>query len=138
MTPAMNTSSSLYLLVFHDSPHESLQKASPSCLGAMLTEWLEWYDRLDAADIVSFRCPVSPECRVISGEDGRRVVDGPFPDSKNTIVGYFVLSARDLNEATEIVRGCPGLPHGMIVELRPAFAAPALRRERIPDFSKST
>jgi hypothetical protein len=134
----MNMSSSLYLLVFHDSPHESLQKASPSCLGTILTEWLEWHDRLDATGIVRFRCPIGPECRVISGPNGRRVEDRPFPDLKDTIVGYFVLSTRDLNEATEIARGCPGLPHGMIVELRPAFATPTPRQERIPDFSKST
>ena len=65
------------------------------------------------------------------------MVDGVFPDLKDTIVGYFVLSARDLNDATEVARGCPGLPHGMIVELRPALAAPTTRDERIPDFSKS-
>jgi hypothetical protein len=134
----MKTSPYLYLLVFHDSPRESLQTASPSCLGAILTEWLEWYDQLEAAGIVRFRSPIAPECRIISGPDGRRVVDGVFPDLKDTIVGYFVLSARDLNHATEIARGCPGLPHGMIVELRPAFATPRPRHERIPDFSKST
>ncbi len=63
----MKTSPSLYLLVFHDSPRESLQTASPSCLEAILTEWLEWYDQLDAAGIVRFRCPIAPECRIISG-----------------------------------------------------------------------
>src|SRR6266446_1959511 len=133
----MKTRRPLYLLPLHDSARESLQTASPSCNKANLTEWLECHDQLDAACIVRFRSPSAPECRIISGPDGRRVVDGVFPDLKDTIVGYFVLSARDLNHAKEIARGCPGLPHGMIVELRPALAAPTTRDERIPDFSKS-
>ena len=47
------------------------------------------------------------------------VLDGPFPETKEVIGGYFFLTVADLDEATEIAKGCPGLSLGVTVEVRP-------------------
>lgn len=36
-------------------------------------------------------------------------IDGAFVEIKELIGGYMIVSAQNLNEASEIARGCPGL-----------------------------
>lgn len=46
------------------------------------------------------------------------VSDGPYAESKDLVGGYTVLTAKDLDDATEIARGCPFLNVGGTVEIR--------------------
>jgi hypothetical protein len=46
------------------------------------------------------------------------VTDGPFAETKDLIGGYSVVSAKDLDEATELARDCPFLAIGGTVEIR--------------------
>jgi hypothetical protein len=50
------------------------------------------------------------------------VADGPYAEAKDLVGGYTVLAAKDLEEATEIARGCPFLDVGGTVELRSVFS----------------
>jgi hypothetical protein len=51
-------------------------------------------------------------------KQGQIVVDGPYADSKEAIGGFFMISARDLNEALEVGKGCPALSYGGSLEVR--------------------
>lgn len=44
--------------------------------------------------------------------------DGPFAETKEHLGGYYVIEARDLNEAIRIAAKIPGAKHGC-VEVRP-------------------
>jgi len=46
------------------------------------------------------------------------LLDGPFAETKEQIGGYFVIEARDRDEAIQIASRIPGAWHGC-VELRP-------------------
>ncbi|MDZ4685579.1 MAG: YciI family protein [Planctomycetaceae bacterium] len=51
--------------------------------------------------------------------DGKpQVTDGPFVETKEQLGGYFVIEARDINEAIQIAARIPGARHGC-VEVRP-------------------
>lgn len=76
---------------------------------------------------------VAPEfARMVkAGEDGRPVVtDGPFAESKEFIAGFWIVEAKDENEAYELaakVSMCPGpggKPLHMPLEVRAAGKAP--------------
>ena len=47
------------------------------------------------------------------------ITDGPFPESKEMIGGYVMISADSIEEAAEIGKGCPILLSGGKVEVRP-------------------
>jgi hypothetical protein len=51
---------------------------------------------------------------------GRRapVTDGPFTETKELVAGFYLLEARDMDEAVEIASRFPGGRHGS-VEVRP-------------------
>jgi hypothetical protein len=46
------------------------------------------------------------------------VTDGPFAETKEQLGGYYLIDARDLNEAIQIAARIPGAQHGC-VEVRP-------------------
>jgi hypothetical protein len=45
--------------------------------------------------------------------------DGPFTETKETIGGFFVLEARDMNHAVQLMSQHPALKYGSSFELRP-------------------
>ena len=48
----------------------------------------------------------------------RLVTDGPFAETKEALGGFYVVEARDLDEAIELAARCPGAKTGSI-EVRP-------------------
>ena len=48
----------------------------------------------------------------------RAVVDGPFAETKEQLAGFYLIEARDLNEALQIAGGIPAARVGS-VEVRP-------------------
>ena len=44
--------------------------------------------------------------------------DGPFAETKEQLGGYFLIEAKDLDEAVKVAAGIPGAWHGC-VEVRP-------------------
>ncbi len=58
--------------------------------------------------------------------DGRvSTTDGPFAETKEHLGGYFLIEARDLNEAIQIAARIPAARHGS-VEVRPVVEVPGL------------
>ena len=59
--------------------------------------------------------------------DGKRVVtDGPYAETKEQLGGYYLIEAKDLDEAIAIAARCPGARHGTI-EVRPVWAMNAVQ-----------
>ena len=50
--------------------------------------------------------------------------DGPFAETKEALGGFYLLEAKDLDEAIDLARGIPNLPRGGAVELRPIMELP--------------
>ena len=46
------------------------------------------------------------------------VIDGPFAETKEMLAGFYLVEARDLNEAIQLAAGIPPAQHGSI-EVRP-------------------
>ena len=56
---------------------------------------------------------------VVRVRDGKvSTTDGPFIETKEQLGGYYMIEAKDLNEAIQAASRCPGAQHGS-VEVRP-------------------
>jgi hypothetical protein len=55
----------------------------------------------------------------------RLVIDGPFAETREQLGGYFMVEARDLDEAIEIAGRIPAARKGT-VEIRPVMEIPNL------------
>lgn len=62
--------------------------------------------------------PVATATTVQIREGKRLVTDGPFAETREQLGGYFLIEARDLDEAIEIAARIPGARKGS-VEIRP-------------------
>jgi hypothetical protein len=90
---------------------------------------MAWFEGLNKRSKIKGAQPLGGQGRVISGTDGRFVVDGPFTETKEAVGGYLVLQADSLNDAVEIARSMPTLRYGISVEVRPILAeCPILQR----------
>ena len=56
-------------------------------------------------------------------ESGTLVQDGPFPETREQLGGYFLLEVPDIETALEWAKQCP-VGIGGRVEVRPALAPP--------------
>ncbi len=107
-----------FLLFFRNSGPETHAHLSPEQRQQLVTRWNAWYDGLAAEGKAVEGQPLELHTRVVSGAGGGRVVDGPFAEAKEAIGGYVKLLVSGLDEATEIARRHPGLPYGLIIEVR--------------------
>jgi hypothetical protein len=58
--------------------------------------------------------------------DGKRLVtDGPFAETREQLGGFFLVNAKDLDEAIDIAGRIPGARKGT-VEIRPVVEIPGL------------
>lgn len=114
----MESTPSPYLLLFRNSGPETHQHLSAEQRQQLVTRWNAWYDHLAAAGKAVEGQPLELSTRIVSGIAGQRIVDGPFPETKEAIGGYVKLLVSGLDEATAIAQCHPGLEYGLIIEVR--------------------
>jgi hypothetical protein len=78
--------------------------------------------------------PSSKGVRVAFSGGERKVIDGPFAETKELLAGYWVWQVKSLDEAIEWVRRMPN-PTGQeaVVEIRPVFEADDFGDELTPE-----
>lgn len=116
------------MLLFRNAGPEAHAHLTPEGRAVLARQWNDWYDGLAARKKVSHGQPLALEGRVVTGAGASaRVTDGPFAEAKEVVGGYIMLTVDSLDEATEIAKQCPGLAHGLTVEVRPlATVSPVL------------
>jgi hypothetical protein len=72
--------------------------------------------------------PGSTGWRIKYSSGKRTVVDGPFAETREQLGGYFLIDARDLDEAIAVAERIPGARKGT-VEIRPVQEIPGLPEE---------
>jgi hypothetical protein len=61
----------------------------------------------------------NPTATTVRVQEGRTITtDGPFIEAKEALGGFYLVEARDLDEAIEFAAACPGARFGAI-EVRP-------------------
>jgi hypothetical protein len=106
------------LLIYHDE-----QALSEADREECYTESLELARELNQSGRYVAASPLHPTSTATSVRvrDGKRLVtDGPFAETREQFGGYFVIDARDLDEALGIAARIPMARRGT-VEVRPVI-----------------
>lgn len=109
-----------YLLLVHHH-EESFSRMSEDTRKDMLSESIQLCHQLDDKGQYIHAAPLQSvaTATVVRVRDGQRsVTDGPFVETREQLAGYFLIDAKDLNEAVEIAGRIPGARIGA-VEVRP-------------------
>ena len=119
MSSVSAPSTSPYLLLFRNGGPEAHAHLTPPQRAAMAAQWNDWVARLSAQGALEQGRPLGLGGRVVAGPQGERVTDGPYAEAKEVVAGYVMVHAANLDAATEMAKGCPGLAIGLTVEVRP-------------------
>jgi hypothetical protein len=79
--------------------------------------------------------PSSQGARVVFNGTSRKVVDGPFTETKELVAGFWIWEVKSREEAIEWVKRCPNpMPQGeAIIEIRPFYEAADFGAEFTPE-----
>lgn len=93
----------------------------------VMEKFMVWYDRLLASGELAGGFPLLPSRSKAVG--GGSVLDGPFPETKETVGGYLELKTSDPAVAQAIASSNPLLDLGVTIEIRrPAAECPTFSR----------
>ncbi|MCI0693434.1 YciI family protein [candidate division KSB1 bacterium] len=91
---------------------------SPEEMQKVLEKYLGWADKLRKEGKYRGGDELKDGGRVLSIKNGKAVIDGPYVETKEIVGGYFLIEAKNLDDATEIAKECPHLGYGGSVEIR--------------------
>ncbi|MBA5872654.1 MAG: YciI family protein [Nitrospira sp. CR2.1] len=107
------------LLVHHDET--AFETFSDERKRSLLSESIGLCHQLDAQGQYVHASPVHPaaSATLVRVRDGKPIVtDGPFIETREQMAGYFLIDAKDREEAVAIAARVPGATIGT-VEVRP-------------------
>lgn len=104
-----------YMFIFQGGSYDGL---SPEETQKQMQKWFSWIDKLRADGKYQGGEALTKGGKILSLKGGNIAVDGPFAESKESVGGFFVIEASDLNEATEIAKEYPDFQFGGKVQVR--------------------
>jgi hypothetical protein len=112
-----------FILLLHNTIG-ARPEMSPEEIQGIIAEYKAWSRKLQAEEreIASHKL-TRDGGRIVrarrDGADGGTVVtDGPFPEAKEIIGGFFIIEANDYADAERLVADCPHLKYGGGIEIR--------------------
>ena len=94
-----------------------VSKLSPQAQEDQMGKWLAWVEKLTKDGRYIAGEPLLPGGKTISGAK-KTVTDGPFAESKEVIGGFFIIEAKNYDEAIHIAKDSPDYELGGSVEVR--------------------
>jgi hypothetical protein len=115
MRPAIGATMPKYMINIMHRDSEAMRRAPVP--EDMMERFRRWSDSLASRTIASHKLK-NGEGRVLRN-DGRSVTDGAYVETKESIGGFYVVEAKNYDEAVALARGCPWLTvEGGHVEVR--------------------
>jgi len=93
---------------------------SPESMQAYMQEWFSWIEKLKKEGRYEGGEALEPSGKGVTGTK-KVVTDGPFAEGKELVGGYFVVTAKNIDEAVAMSKECPGLKYDCKVEVRPVM-----------------
>jgi len=103
------------MLIFQ-GPDYSKLGISPEEMQGQMQKWFDWVDKLQKENQYGGGHALHPTGKVLSGNNV--VTDGPFAESKELVGGYFIVKAKDIDEAIAISKDFPDFEYGGKVQVR--------------------
>ena len=106
-----------YVLLMRGNWSE-MPQLSPEEMQQQLQQFQAWTGSLVAAGKFKGAGQLKPGGVTVRNKDGSITTDGPFAETKESIGGYFLIEAADLDDAAAVAKDCPILAYGGFVDIR--------------------
>ena len=114
-----------YAILIYDAEtaNPSPEPPDPEILGEVMSAYSGYTQLLKdrGAYLGGEALQPNPTATTLTLKDGQAVTtDGPFAETKEGLGGFYLIEAKDLDEALELAAKCPGIRAGAI-EVRPIW-----------------
>lgn len=103
------------MLIFHGDDYSNL---SPDEIQRRMVKWYAWVEKLNKTDQYLSGEPLAPGGKDVKGENGDVITDGPYTEGTEVVGGYFLIKAKNYDEATSIAKDFPDFDLGSYVQVR--------------------
>jgi len=107
-----------FMYIFHGGSDNAPEMRSPEAMQAHMQKWFAWVEKLRKEGRYIAGEPLQPSGKMVTGKK-KIVTDGPFAEGKEVVGGFFIIEAKDINEATELAKDCPDFIYDGAVQVRP-------------------
>lgn len=104
-----------FMLIFHGGVTDT-HPDGPEAMQAQMGKWLAWVEKLQKNGQYVSGEPLLPGGKLVTGPDV--ATDGPYTEGKDLVGGYFIVRARDFDEAVAISHDYPDFGLGGSVQVR--------------------
>ena len=91
--------------------------SSPEQMQAQMGKWMAWIDKLRKKDQYIAGEPLLPGGKLITGKK-RTVTDGPYTEGKEVVGGFFIINAKDYEEAISLCDDYPDYEYDGSIQVR--------------------
>ena len=106
-----------FLFVYRAEESYFGARRSPEEMQAITQKWVNWVAGIAAqGKLVDRGNGLEPSGKVLKSNGS--ISDGPYTEIKEAILGYSLVKASSVEEATALANGCPILSFGGNVEIR--------------------
>lgn len=110
---------SSFMLLLHRPSNRPRVSPDPAVYTQVTREYMAWADRMRELGHLKGGSKLTDDTgKIMRGGERVSTTDGPYPESKEIVGGYFLLSARDYAEACRLAETCPHLKYGSHIEVR--------------------
>lgn len=117
----------LYTLLIYGTPDSQPQDGTPAA-DEQHAAYFAYTQELLAAGAMQHGAPLQgvETATTVRVRDGRRLVtDGPFAETKEHLIGFYLVDCADLDAALDWAAKIPGAAYGSI-EVRPVMMIPGM------------
>ena len=111
-----------FVFLFRTNEEDRKQAmGTPERAQKAIQTWVAWMRDLEAKGLMkSYGKPLETTGKVVRRGS---VTDGPFAETKDIVLGFITVEAKDLADAARIAEGCPMIAGQGSVEVRPVDQA---------------
>jgi hypothetical protein len=106
-----------FMVLFRNNP-SAFRSMSPEQMQQTMKKWMDWREKLEKnGHLHSVGERLDASGKVVRGKS-KSVTDGPFVEVKDSIQGFMMMNAENLDHAVELAKDCPILESDGSVEIR--------------------
>jgi len=104
-----------FMFIFHGgmSPNASAEQ-----MQANMGKWMAWIEKLSKDNRYVSGEPLLPGGKLVTGTNGKSVTDGPYTEGKEVVGGFFIVNAKDYDDALALTKDYPDYELGGQIQVR--------------------
>ena len=93
---------------------------TPQQMQETMDKYLAWFkDMEERGHLAQYGQPLEPKTGRVVGDKAGTFSDGPYAETKDIVMGYSVITAKDFDEAVALTKDHPIFDEGGVIEIRP-------------------